>query len=177
MPEIIAVPSPSNVDVWVVENSQIEVLGLEPDPPVEIIVVGQSQVIRLIDTGKGDPGPMGPAGESVIVFEMPYNLYVTQSVRTYRFPFAGTILGVSGSLSQAPVGSPVIIDVNLNGTTVFTDQNDRPQFADGIDDLPELPLNVPFVEGDRCSTDVDDIGSTFEGEDLAVYIRFERAAQ
>lgn len=177
MPEIIAVPSPSNVDVWVVENSQIEVLGLEPNPPVEIIIVGQPEVIRLIDTGKGDPGPQGPQGESVIVFEMNYNLYVAASSRSYRFPFDGTILGVSGSLSQAPVGGPVIVDINLNGTTIFPIQANRPQFADGINDLPEIPLNIPFVSGDRCSTDVDDIGSTFEGEDLAVFIRYERAVQ
>lgn len=176
MPEIIAVPSPSNVDVWVVENNQIEVLGLEPAPPVEIIIVNQPEVIRLIDTGKGDPGPQGPQGESLIVFAMDYNLYVKASVRSYRFPFDGTILGVSGCLSTAPTGSPVIVDINLDGVTIFPNQNDRPQFADGVDDLPEITLNVPFVSGNRCSVDVDDIGSTFEGEDLEIFIRYERTA-
>jgi hypothetical protein len=174
MPEIIAVPSPSNVDVWVVENSQIEVLGLEPAPPVEIIVVNQSQVIRLIDTGKGDPGPQGPQGESVIPYAMDYTLDPTVGIRVFRFPFAGTLLGVSGCLSTASIGSPVIVDINIDGTTIFADQNDRPQFAAGITDLPEITLNVPFVSGNKVSVDVDDVGSTFEGEDLQIFIRYER---
>jgi hypothetical protein len=178
MPEIVAVPAPQVTDVWVVENHELEYLGLEPQPPVEIIVVRQTEAVALIDTGKGDqgvPGPMGPMGESVIPYFLDYDLEPRQGRGLYRFAFAAVLKGVSAHLRVPGEGSPTILDVNLNGTTVFPDQNDRPSIPAGTGDLPEISLNIPIASGDLLSVDVDDTGSTFGGEDLGVFIRFERA--
>jgi hypothetical protein len=175
MPEIVAVPAPQVTEVWVVENHEIEFLGLEPQPPVELIVVQQVEVVALVDTGKGDPGPMGPMGYSVIPFALDYNVEVRTGAQAYRFAFAATLVGVSACMRLAGTGGPTIIDININGVSIFTNQADRPRLLDGTDDLPEITLNVPIVSGDRLSIDVDDIGSTFSGEDLSVFVRFERA--
>jgi hypothetical protein len=175
MPEIVAVPAPQVTDVWVVENHEIEYLGLEPQPPVELIVVEQVQVVALVDTGKGDQGPQGPVGQSVIPFARDYQLEVTTGVQPFRFPFAGTLRGISACLGIPATGSSVILDLNVDGASIFANPADRPAIPAGAIDLPEIALNVPFVSGNRLTIDVDDIGSTFAGEDLTVFVRYEQA--
>ena len=175
MPEIVAVPAPQVTEVWVVENHEIEFLGLEPTPPVELIVVQQVEVVALIDTGKGDTGPMGPAGESQIVFGRDYELMVAAGRQPYRFPFAATLVGVSACMGIPCQGSPTVLDLNIDGVSVFIDQNDRPQIPPLTDDLPEITLNIPIVSGNRVTIDIDDVGSILAGEDLSVFVRYERA--
>jgi hypothetical protein len=137
--------------------------------------VEQIEVVAFVDTGKGDPGPMGPMGDSVVHFSLDYNVEVRVGAQKYRFAFPATLVGVSACLRLAGTGGPTIIDINVNKVSVFANQADRPQIPDGSDDLPEITLNIPIVSGDRLSIDVDDIGSTFSGEDLSVFVRFERA--
>jgi hypothetical protein len=175
MPEIVAVPAPQVTEVWVVENHEIEYLGLEPQPPVELIVVEQIEVVALVDTGKGDPGPRGPAGESVIPFARDYELVVAQGRQPYRFPFVATLVGVSAYMGVPCQGSPTVLDVNVDGVSIFANQANRPQIPVDTGDLPEITLNIPIVPGNRVTIDIDDIGSTLAGEDLTVFIRYERA--
>lgn len=172
MPEIVAVPAPQVTDVWVVENHELEYLGLEPQPPLELIVVKQFEAIAIIDTGKGDPGPMGPVGHSVVPFAWDWTLQVVTGHQPYRFPFAAVLRGFSACLGAAAQGSDVVLDVNVDGVSIFTDPADRPRILAGTDDLPEITLNVPIVSGNRLTIDVDDIGSTFAGEDLSVFVRY-----
>jgi len=175
MPEIVAVPAPQVTEVWVIENHEIEFLGLEPQPPVELIVVQQIEVIALVDTGKGDQGIPGPPGESQIVFARDYEVTVTQGKQAYRFPFNAVLVGVSACMGLPCLGSPTIIDINIDGVSIFTNPADRPQIPEIEGDLPEITLNVSIVPGNRVTIDTDDIGSTLAGEDLTVFIRYEKA--
>lgn len=89
------------------------------------------------------------------------------------------LLGQSITISKvkvygdtAPTGASLIVDVNKNGTTIFTAQANRPEIAIAghADDsgTPDVPA---FVEGDRLSVDIDQVGSTEPGgNDLTVTI-------
>lgn len=153
----------------------------------DIVVVAGPTVIEVIDTGSaapvqvieglipGPPGGPGPIGQNVIPYAYDYTLNPTVGHMAFRFPYAATILGVSGCLGVAATGHAVVIDINVNGTTIFTNQADRPSFAPGVTDLPEIALSHAVVAGDRMTVDLDDVGSTLSGEDLTVFIRYERA--
>ena len=90
--------------------------------------------------------------------------------------FAGEIVGVRAHLDTAPTGAAFVIDVNKNGTTLFTTQANRPTVAiSGTDSTTTLPDVVSVAAGDRLSIDVDVIGSTVPGSDLYVTVSIKRA--
>jgi hypothetical protein len=80
------------------------------------------------------------------------------------------------SLGVAPTGTSVILDVNKNGTTIFTTQANRPTVAAGAVVGSVTPPDVTsFAPGDRITVDVDQVGSTFAGTNLVVVLRLRRS--
>ena len=92
------------------------------------------------------------------------------------FPFrpsgAFTVSEVYVEVKTAPTGATLIIDVNKNGTTIFTDQSLRPTIAiSGTTATSGTPDVTTFAKDDQITIDVDQIGSTLTGEDLTVQVR------
>lgn len=84
---------------------------------------------------------------------------------------AGTIVDVRAYLDTAPTGATFIVDVNKNGTTLFTTQSVRPTIAiSGNASTTTLPAVTTVAAGDRLTVDIDQIGSTVAGSDLYVSI-------
>lgn len=82
------------------------------------------------------------------------------------------IKGVRASAGTAPTGSSILVDVNLNGTTIFTTQGNRPAIAaSGVTSGKVTNMNVTaWPDGNYITIDVDQIGSTIAGADLTVQI-------
>jgi hypothetical protein len=75
----------------------------------------------------------------------------------------------------APAGSAVIVDVNKNGTTIYTNQANRPQIAAGATTgTGNSPAITAFTAGDYITVDVDAVGSTTPGTDLTVVVRLRK---
>ncbi|MEO6513849.1 MAG: hypothetical protein ABIR37_04135 [Candidatus Saccharimonadales bacterium] len=83
---------------------------------------------------------------------------------------AWTILSVRASIGVAPTGASVIVDVNTNGTTIFTTQANRPTIAAAANTSGKITnMNVTTVaNGDYLTVDIDQVGSTTPGTDLTV---------
>lgn len=92
----------------------------------------------------------------------------------FYFPVAATILGVSAIVDTAPTGADVILDVNKNGTTVFTTQGNRPTIPAGSTETSAeaVPNTTAVAAGDDLTVDIDQIGSTVAGADLSVVVRY-----
>lgn len=103
---------------------------------------------------------------------------LTQSagVGRHRFPYAATILGVTAAVNTAPTGASLILDVNKNGTTIFTTQGNRPTIAASGNATTSEPAPdvTAIAAGDYLTVDVDQVGSTVAGSDLTVFIRYRR---
>lgn len=85
----------------------------------------------------------------------------TGHLRIYNITGASrTITKVEIAVDTAPTGTAVIIDVNVNGTTIFTTQANRPQIAVGSNfgSTTSIDQNV-FADGDYLQADIDQIGS------------------
>ena len=97
---------------------------------------------------------------------------------TLRLPMDAsyTIIGVRLMVGTAPTGASVIVDVNKNGTTIFTTQANRPTIAAGANaGGPGATPNVTsLVAGDYITVDIDQVGSTVAGADLTVSIIVDR---
>ncbi|MEV4180178.1 hypothetical protein AB0J28_01865 [Streptosporangium canum] len=82
------------------------------------------------------------------------------------------ITGVRASVGTAPTGASIVVDVNLNGTTIFTTQGNRPSIAASAFTSGKVTnMNVTnWANGSYLTVDVDQVGSTIAGGDLTVQI-------
>jgi len=82
------------------------------------------------------------------------------------------ILAVHASVGTAPQGSPIIIDVNINGATIFTNQGNRPTIpAGGTSSGRVASMNVTdWPDGAYITVDVDQVGSSVPGSALTVLV-------
>jgi hypothetical protein len=83
------------------------------------------------------------------------------------------IVKIRLAVGSAPTGSDLIIDVNINGTSIFTDPLDRPKIIAGNTSGAVLDIiDVSVVEGDVVSIDVDQVGSILPGTNLSIAVIF-----
>ena len=87
---------------------------------------------------------------------------VAEVVAEFICPFNGHIVDVLVDAETGPVTSDSIVDVHVNGTTIFTTQANRPTLPDGDTGFytkagePEV---TALREGDKILFEVDQIGS------------------
>jgi hypothetical protein len=83
-----------------------------------------------------------------------------------------TIVGVRASVGTAPTGSSIIVDVNVDNTTIFTTQGNRPTIAiSGFTSGKVTNMNVTTIaDGQYVTIDIDQVGSTVAGSDLVVQL-------
>jgi len=100
----------------------------------------------------------------------------TDKAPTIVAPCALAIVKVKVVVKTAPTGAALIVDVNKNGTTIFTTQGGRPSIAAGdTQDDSDTPDVTALAEGDKLTIDVDQIGSTIAGADLTVEVVCDQA--
>lgn len=77
-------------------------------------------------------------------------------------------------VNNTPQGGDIILDVNKNGVSIFTDQSKRPRIAQGATiGVVGVPDITDFDDGDLLSIDVDNTGISIPGgNDLMVTIKF-----
>jgi hypothetical protein len=111
-----------------------------------------------------------------LAFSKTGTLEVTTGASKFPALFDMTLIGVRAAVGTAPTGADLIVDVNKNGTTVYTTQGNRPTISDGATSSSETVPDVTAVAaGDLLSVDIDQVGSSTEGSDLVVAIEFQEA--
>jgi len=85
---------------------------------------------------------------------------------------AWTITSVRASVGTAPTGASVIVDVNVDGTTIFSTQANRPTIAAAANTSSTVTnMNTTSVaNGSYLTVDIDQVGSTVAGSDLSVQV-------
>ena len=95
----------------------------------------------------------------------------TDKAPTILAPCTLTIVKVKVVVKTAPTGAALIVDVNKNGTTIFTTQGGRPSIAiGGTTDDSDTPDVTALGETDKLTVDIDQVGSTIAGADLTVEV-------
>lgn len=91
-------------------------------------------------------------------------------------PCALTVTEIRAAVDTAPTGAALILDINKNGTTMYTTQANRPTIAiNGTSTTAVDPDATSIALGDKISVDIDQVGSTVAGENLSVIIICEVA--
>lgn len=81
-----------------------------------------------------------------------------------------SITHVRISAGTAPTGSSIKVDVNKNGTTIFTNQANRPEIPAGGNTDTSIPDVTTLLDGDYITFDIDQVGSTVAGSDLVIQV-------
>lgn len=123
--------------------------------------------------------------------KVPASQLPTSVIRTYAFSNTGTLSATGGthrlyndtgatwtiqsvrvSVGTAPTGASILIDINVDGTTIFTTQANRPTIAASANTSGKVTnMNVTTVaDGAYLTVDVDQTGSIVAGSDLSVQI-------
>lgn len=115
-----------------------------------------------------------------------------ETIARFVAPYEMQILGVTASARTAPAGSAMLIDVHIDGSTVFTTQGDRVSIAAGAKDSAVAKPNANFTStpqtghatdyesggvaqpGDVVEVIVDQVGSGTAGSDLMVLLHCKR---
>lgn len=138
----------------------------------------------ILTKGNGEeitiPLPEGGGGSGQQLQEFFTSGVLTVSAGTGRFrpPFAINILGVSATIDTPPTGASVIVDMNKNGTSIFTNQANRPTILAGSNGTAAEVTNMDIIAvaaGDYITVDIDQIGSSTPGSNLGVLLRYEEA--
>lgn len=84
----------------------------------------------------------------------------------------GRIVSVRAAVGTAPTGDDIVVDVNLNGASIFTNPADQPEIpATSEIGAAVAPTAITsFVAGDSFTVDIDQIGTTIPGADLTVMV-------
>jgi hypothetical protein len=83
------------------------------------------------------------------------------------------ITAVRASVANAPTGSSIIVDVKKNGTTIFTNQANRPTIAASSTTSGKVTnMDITVLnDGEYLTVDIAQVGSTYAGSDLTVQIQ------
>lgn len=90
----------------------------------------------------------------------------------YRMPFAMTVTGVKASVTTAPVGATIIVDINEAGTTILSTKLsiDAAENTSTTAASAAVISDTALASDAEISIDIDQIGSSTAGNGLKVYI-------
>ena len=132
------------------------------------IGVGTSQV------SQGDHNHGGNLSGN-ITFTVDGALATYTGIRKFVLPYAGTIHSVYITVDENGTANTTILDVNLNGTTIFTTQANRPDIAH--DDADNIGSGTPdvtsFNAGDVLEFDIDAVATGAVTLGVGVYMTYE----
>lgn len=138
-------------------------------PPVAQIVdvVSATQIVDVVPTGM-------PVSLSVAFGTYTVAGPVTPSTGKARLPSNGnyTLAGAIATISTAPTGSSLIVDVLKNGTTIYTTAANRPTIpASGfVSQTMATPDVTAMAVNDYLTINITQVGSTVAGADLTVTV-------
>ena len=99
----------------------------------------------------------------------------SNQVPTLIVPSSLTIVKAYAVVKTAPTGAALIVDINLNGTSIWaTTQANRLQVAAAATTGTQTSFDtVSLSEGDLLTLDLDQVGSSVAGADLTVQLKCE----
>lgn len=100
---------------------------------------------------------------------------LTVSAGVFKMPNATgrtlTLVSVRVDVVGPPTGAALIVDVNKNGSTIFTTSANRPTVAAGTTSANSGAIGVTsWAPGEYLTVDIDQVGSTVAGSAMTVVI-------
>ena len=118
----------------------------------------------------------GPAVLTYVIGDETTAVTTGNAKLTVRAPFAFTLTGARASVTTAPTGSALIVDVDLNGASVLSAANAQKINIDAgaktsLTSANQPVIVTPTIPNDgELTFDIVQIGATIAGAGLKVYL-------
>lgn len=91
---------------------------------------------------------------------------------TFRMPYAFTLTAVRASVTTAPTGSVLTVDINESGTTILSTKLtiDDAEKTSTTAATPAVISDTALADDAEMTIDIDGVGSTIAGAGLKVYL-------
>ena len=91
---------------------------------------------------------------------------------TFRMPFAFTLTAVRASVTTAPTGSVLTVDINEGGTSILSTKLtiDASEKTSTTAATPAVISDTALADDAEITIDIDTVGSTVAGAGLKVYL-------
>lgn len=148
-------------------------LDRPPPPHHSLVHVSSDPLVIPSKREVGEQGEVGPEGAPTthLTFSFVRTLSPTTSARFYFFRSA-TITSVLASVGTPPSGGSVVVDVQKNGVSLFTNPLSRPTINPGQHMGVGTPDIVSVTVGDYVTVETVTVGSETPGADLVVQIEY-----
>jgi hypothetical protein len=137
------------------------------------VAVGANGTVLVADSAQGS-GVRWAIPYAIPPFSVPGTVAVAAGAAKIYNDSGRTLAvqSIRASVGTAPTGASLIVDVNKNGTTIFTTQGNRPTIAAaGTTSGKVTNMDITsLADGDSLTVDVDQVGSGVAGSDLTVQI-------
>lgn len=118
----------------------------------------------------GSQGGGGPASYDIVFSIVNYNIAPGSGISRWYIFDNLTVSNVSASISNTST-MDLIFDVNKNGTTIFTNQDNRPTIpVEGFFTATNIPNITSLTTGDYLTVDIDQ-SDEYNVSDAAIRIR------
>jgi hypothetical protein len=96
---------------------------------------------------------------------------------TFRMPYAMTLTAVRASVTTAPTGSTLVVDINEGGTSVLSTKLsiDAGEKTSTTAAVPAVISDSDLADDAEITIDIDQIGATVAGAGLKVWLIGRRA--
>ena len=124
-----------------------------------------------ISRGTGTPEFVTLRGSGSIIFFVGSGSVVTDASGAPDAPFALELRDVVINTKEGPTGAALVVDINENGSTVFST---NPRIADGAttEDQNDVFSDTTIAKGAKITLDIDSVGSTFAGERITIMLQY-----
>ncbi len=139
-------------------------------------VTSASGVLTITDERPAMMFEVSPVGASANTIPIAPSVHIagslSVSVSTIEWPapFDFTLVSAVGRVATAPVGANLIVDVRLNGTSIFASQAEMISVASSQNQDTSATKNQAVVAGDVLTFEVEQVGTTTAGADLTVVL-------
>lgn len=121
------------------------------------------------------PTDLGSGDLTLLPYSVPGVLAVGARPVPLIIPSAYRIVDVRLACGTAPTGAAILVDVNKNGTTIFTTQGNRPTIAaSGTSGSAAVPDVTTIAAGDLLTVDIDQVGSSVAGSNIGIVVRLQQ---
>lgn len=142
---------------------------------VETIVAGTG--ITVDDTDPANPIVTATASAPVTAIPIACSdeasaLTTGTAKVTFRMPFAFTLTGVRASVTTAPTGSVLTVDINEGGTSILSTKLtiDAGEKTSTTAATPAVISDTALADDAEITIDIDTVGSTVAGAGLKVHL-------
>ena len=128
-------------------------------------------------TGAGPAGPQGPNPVEPITAGIKGEVSVQAGNSRFYLDENAEFVSMRISVGTPPTGASLIVDVNVNNVSIYTDQSKRPTIVDGAyNAAANAPDVILLSSGEYITFDVDQIGANYAGADLVCWLRLREVA-